>query len=89
MYFLLLKEFTIYYYRYNFIIGNDGRVYEGRGWNKIGAHTFSYNSCSLGLAFIGKYPLIMCFVTIVIYAMGYNINTHREKLETNSKHSRS
>lgn len=36
------------------MIGNDGRVYEARGWNKVGAHTKGYNRCSLGLAFIGK-----------------------------------
>ncbi|CAB3226069.1 unnamed protein product [Arctia plantaginis] len=40
---------------YNFLIGNDGRVYEGRGWNIVGAHTFTYNRCSMGLAFIGDY----------------------------------
>ncbi|XP_023941141.1 peptidoglycan recognition protein 1 isoform X1 [Bicyclus anynana] len=40
---------------YNFIIGNDGRVYEGRGWNIEGAHTYGYNRCSVGLGFIGDY----------------------------------
>ena len=24
---------------YNFIVGEDGNVYEGRGWTKIGAHS--------------------------------------------------
>ncbi|CAH2229743.1 jg5071, partial [Pararge aegeria aegeria] len=40
---------------YNFVIGNDGRVYEGRGWNIEGAHTYKYNRCSLGIGFIGDY----------------------------------
>nr|XP_021194000.2 peptidoglycan-recognition protein 1 isoform X2 [Helicoverpa armigera] len=40
---------------YNFLIGNEGRVYEGRGWNVVGAHTRSYNRCSLGIGFIGDY----------------------------------
>ncbi|XP_075990726.1 peptidoglycan recognition protein 1-like isoform X3 [Anticarsia gemmatalis] len=40
---------------YNFVIGNEGRVYEGRGWNVVGAHTLGYNRCSMGLAFIGDY----------------------------------
>ncbi|XP_026738966.1 peptidoglycan recognition protein 1-like isoform X2 [Trichoplusia ni] len=40
---------------YNFMIGNDGRVYEARGWNVVGAHTLGFNRCSLGLAFIGDY----------------------------------
>ncbi|XP_076253224.1 peptidoglycan-recognition protein 2-like isoform X2 [Rhynchophorus ferrugineus] len=40
---------------YNFLIGGDGRVYEGAGWHKVGAHTKGYNSRSLGIAFIGDY----------------------------------
>lgn len=40
---------------YNFLVGNDGRIYEGRGWNKVGAHTISYNNCTLGIGFIGDY----------------------------------
>nr|XP_022912534.1 peptidoglycan-recognition protein 2 [Onthophagus taurus] len=40
---------------YNFLIGGDGNVYEGAGWHRIGAHTYGYNSKSLGLAFIGTY----------------------------------
>ncbi|CAB3226070.1 unnamed protein product [Arctia plantaginis] len=40
---------------YNFLIGGDGRVYEGRGWNIVGAHTLRYNHCSMGLAFTGDY----------------------------------
>ncbi|CAB3245054.1 unnamed protein product [Arctia plantaginis] len=40
---------------YNFIIGNDGKVYEGRGWNKVGGHTLGYNHCSLSLGFVGDY----------------------------------
>ena len=38
---------------YNFLIGEDGRVYEGRGWKVTGAHTFSYNDSSIGISFIG------------------------------------
>ncbi|CAM5122395.1 unnamed protein product [Natator depressus] len=38
---------------YNFLIGEDGRVYEGRGWRTKGAHTKVFNSRSLGLAFLG------------------------------------
>ncbi|CAH0555775.1 unnamed protein product [Brassicogethes aeneus] len=40
---------------YNFLIGGDGRVYEGTGWHKVGAHTIGYNSKSLGIAFIGNF----------------------------------
>ncbi|RVE48821.1 hypothetical protein evm_006595 [Chilo suppressalis] len=41
--------------KYNFVIGNDGRVYEGRGWNKEGAHTVGFNRCAVGIGFMGDY----------------------------------
>ncbi|KAL0851886.1 hypothetical protein ABMA28_000178 [Loxostege sticticalis] len=53
-YFLTNKDLG-YDIPYNFLIGNDGRVYEGRGWKIEGAHTFRYNRCSLGIGFIGDY----------------------------------
>lgn len=40
---------------YNFLIGADGNVYEGRGWQKVGAHTKFYNETSIGIAFIGTF----------------------------------
>src|SRR6218665_3249131 len=35
------------------MIGEDGRVYEGRGWKVHGAHTTNYNDSALGIGFIG------------------------------------
>ncbi|XP_068154873.1 peptidoglycan-recognition protein SA [Drosophila tropicalis] len=40
---------------YNFLIGNDGVVYEGTGWGVRGAHTYGYNANGTGIAFIGNY----------------------------------
>ncbi|XP_050515899.1 uncharacterized protein LOC114334142 isoform X2 [Diabrotica virgifera virgifera] len=40
---------------YNFLIGGDGKIYEGRGWISEGAHTYNYNKKSLGIAFIGTF----------------------------------
>ncbi|KFB50845.1 peptidoglycan recognition protein long class isoform B [Anopheles sinensis] len=42
---------------YNFLIGGDGAVYEGRGWLKVGAHTRDYNFISYGIAFIGNFEV--------------------------------
>lgn len=39
----------------SFLIGGDGRVYEGAGWHTVGAHTYGYNRNGLGLAFIGDF----------------------------------
>ncbi|KMY98588.1 peptidoglycan-recognition protein LC isoform X9 [Drosophila simulans] len=40
---------------YNFLVGGDGRVYEGRGWDYVGAHTKGYNKGSIGISFIGTF----------------------------------
>lgn len=39
---------------YNFVIGGDGRAYEGRGYT-IGSHTKNYNNGSICIAFIGDF----------------------------------
>ncbi|PSN46119.1 hypothetical protein C0J52_12080 [Blattella germanica] len=40
---------------YNFIIGEDGNVYEGRGWNIVGAHAPTFNDRSIGICIIGDF----------------------------------
>lgn len=40
---------------YNFLICGDGAAYEGRGWDKMGAHTRSHNKGSLGIGFVGNF----------------------------------
>ncbi|KAH8270085.1 hypothetical protein KR018_003805 [Drosophila ironensis] len=40
---------------YNFLVGGDGRIYEGRGWDYVGAHTKGYNVDSIGVSFIGTF----------------------------------
>ncbi|XP_042537432.1 peptidoglycan recognition protein 3 [Dipodomys spectabilis] len=39
---------------FNFLVGDDGRVYEGVGWHVQGLHTQGYNNVSLGIAFFGN-----------------------------------
>ncbi|KAI3387258.1 hypothetical protein SNEBB_002690 [Seison nebaliae] len=41
--------------RYNFIIGEDGKVYEGRGYGIWGAHSPAYNSNSIGICMVGTF----------------------------------
>ncbi|XP_018329558.1 peptidoglycan-recognition protein 1-like [Agrilus planipennis] len=50
-----MDELDYYDIGYNFLIGGNGKVYEGTGWHKVGAHAVGYNSRSLGLAFIGDF----------------------------------
>lgn len=40
---------------YNWLVGEDGRAYEGRGWDKIGAHTYGYNDVAVAVSVIGDY----------------------------------
>ncbi|XP_011210798.2 peptidoglycan-recognition protein LF isoform X1 [Bactrocera dorsalis] len=40
---------------YNFLVGGDGLVYEGRGWYNQGAHTAGYNGNSICIGFIGTF----------------------------------
>ncbi|KAF8570440.1 hypothetical protein P879_02388 [Paragonimus westermani] len=40
---------------YSFLVGNDGKIYEGRGWGVVGAHAKGVNSRSVGIAFIGDF----------------------------------
>uniref|UniRef100_A0A2A4J0F1 Peptidoglycan recognition protein family domain-containing protein n=1 Tax=Heliothis virescens TaxID=7102 RepID=A0A2A4J0F1_HELVI len=38
-----------------FLIGGNGRVYEGAGWHHVGAHTLGYNRRAVGISFIGDF----------------------------------
>ncbi|GIY71896.1 peptidoglycan-recognition protein SC2 [Caerostris darwini] len=40
---------------YNFVVGGDGRIYEGRGWKTLGSQAKGYNSKSIGISFMGNY----------------------------------
>lgn len=39
----------------SFVAGSDGYIYEGRGWQRQGAHTLGHNSKGYGVSFIGDY----------------------------------
>ncbi|XP_050668448.1 peptidoglycan-recognition protein LB-like isoform X2 [Leptidea sinapis] len=40
---------------YNFAVGGDGTVYEGRGWQILGAHALNFNNVSIGICLIGDW----------------------------------
>nr|Q765P2.1 RecName: Full=Peptidoglycan-recognition protein 3; AltName: Full=Hd-PGRP-3; Flags: Precursor [Holotrichia diomphalia]BAD08318.1 peptidoglycan recognition protein-3 [Holotrichia diomphalia] len=41
----------------NFIIGGDGQIYEGAGWQAAASHTPGWNKKSLLIGFIGDYEI--------------------------------
>lgn len=42
---------------YSFVVFPSGRVYEGRGWKAIGAHTEGFNDDSHAFCFAGNYEV--------------------------------
>ncbi|XP_068178804.1 N-acetylmuramoyl-L-alanine amidase-like [Antennarius striatus] len=40
---------------YSFVVGSDGYIYEGSGWNYIGRHTRGHNHIGYGVSIIGNY----------------------------------
>ncbi|KAF4011149.1 PGLYRP1 [Cervus elaphus hippelaphus] len=82
---------------YNFLIGEDGLVYEGRGWNTIGAHSgATWNPISIGISFMGKYmdrappaqalkaaqSLLACGAARGYLTRNYEIKGHRDVQQT-------
>ena len=50
---------TLNFHFYSFLIGGDGNVYEGRGWNVEGAHTYNFNDVGYGICFIGDFMEVL------------------------------
>ncbi|XP_018369939.1 PREDICTED: peptidoglycan-recognition protein LB-like [Trachymyrmex cornetzi] len=81
---------------YNFVIGEDGNVYEGRGWDYIGAHAIGYNTQSIGICIIGDFTdflpdeialktlnkLIAYGVSLGKIRKNYNVIGHRQVRDT-------
>jgi N-acetylmuramoyl-L-alanine amidase len=81
---------------YNFVVGEDGNVYEGRGWTTVGAHCPAYNSASIGICVIGDFTnrnpnaaaqtavqrLIQCGVQRGSLPTAYGLRGHRDGCST-------
>ncbi|CAF1234774.1 unnamed protein product [Rotaria magnacalcarata] len=77
---------------YSFLVGEDGNIYEGRGWTYVGAHTYGYNSQSIGISVIGDYmsqkpnsaalnsvkALIECGISRGYISSTYTLRGHRD-----------
>ncbi|XP_061079083.1 peptidoglycan recognition protein 6 [Conger conger] len=82
---------------YSFVVGSDGYVYEGRGWQWRGAHTKGHNSLGYGVSFIGDYTaslpsahtlalardrLTACAVGGARLTANYTVHGHRQLVNT-------
>ncbi|XP_028260489.1 N-acetylmuramoyl-L-alanine amidase [Parambassis ranga] len=78
---------------YSFVVGSDGYVYEGRGWNYLGTHTRGHNDVGYGVSIIGNYTatlpsrhamdllrhhLVRCAVNRGGLAATFTIHGHRQ-----------
>ncbi|CAB3239445.1 unnamed protein product [Arctia plantaginis] len=82
----------------SFIVGGNGKVYEGTGWLHVGSHTYGYNSRSIGITFIGNYnndtpatesieavkALLRCGVENGHLSPQYHVVAHRQLMATES-----
>lgn len=81
---------------YSFGIGGDGRIYQGRGFNVVGAHAPRYNDKSVGICMIGDWrtelppeEMITAVQTLIdfgvknnIIASNYTLIGHRQTRPT-------
>jgi N-acetylmuramoyl-L-alanine amidase len=44
---------------FNFLVGENGVTYTGRGWNVIGGHAINYNRVSIGIGIIGEFKTML------------------------------
>ena len=79
---------------YNFLVGEDGAVYEGRGWNPVRGHTkgYMYNHRRLAVAVMGNFMnrkpnaaalnalknLIKCGINLGYITSTYKLYGHRD-----------
>lgn len=84
---------------YNFCVGQDGNVYEGRGWDIQGGDTKTYNAYAINLCFIGTFDnilpnfksflaaqeLIQCGISKGKVSSAYSLIAHRQISSLDSK----
>jgi len=77
---------------YHFLVGEDGNVYEGRGWDRVGSHSPNYNSNAIGVCIMGTYDnrnpnsaaltatqqLISCGISLGKLSSSYSLHGHRD-----------
>lgn len=77
---------------YNFVVGENGIAYQGRGWSSVGAHTKGYNDVGLAICIIGDFTnhvpndaalntvkqLIQCALDNGKLTQNYTLKGHRD-----------
>ncbi|CAG0881110.1 unnamed protein product, partial [Darwinula stevensoni] len=80
----------------HFLVGEDGNVYEGRGWDKVGTHTPGFNSRGIAISVMGNFMevlpnsaaltaierLIECGTGLGMILGDYSLMGHRQASDT-------
>lgn len=81
---------------YNFLVGEDGQAYEGRAWDRIGAHTRGWNDVAIAISVMGDYShklpnekalnavqaMIQCGIKLGKITTDYKLYGHRNAGQT-------
>nr|AAY27973.1 peptidoglycan recognition protein 1 [Euprymna scolopes] len=81
---------------YNYLVGEDGYVYKGRGWDREGGHTKGYNTDSVAISVMGDFSdrlpnekalnavnnLIVCGIKQNKITKNYSLYGHRDVRKT-------
>ncbi|CAG0896719.1 unnamed protein product, partial [Darwinula stevensoni] len=80
----------------SFLVGEDGNGYEGRGWDKVGAHTPGFNDRGIAISVIGSFMsslpnnaalntvqgIIDCGISLGYIRSNYELLGHRQASST-------
>ncbi|KAK3610049.1 hypothetical protein CHS0354_032134 [Potamilus streckersoni] len=83
---------------YSFLVGEDGKAYEARGWDRVGAHTRGWNDVAISIAVLGNFnnvlpseyalqainSLITCGLREGKIKQNYKLYGHRDATPTDS-----
>lgn len=76
---------------YNFLIGRNGDIYEGRGLHAVGAHTVGYNTTGIGVACLGDYQTgkpsaatLKALDSLTAYLKGLTVRTVKGHCDCNA-----
>lgn len=59
--------------KYSFLIGNEGTIFEGRGWSNQGSFYRGQNNISYGIAFMGTFGETSGNNDQITYSFYFNI----------------
>ncbi|OWF54189.1 peptidoglycan recognition protein-like [Mizuhopecten yessoensis] len=83
---------------YSFLAGEDGRIYQARGWDRVGAHTIGFNKIAISICAMGNFMLqapdqklldaiqshLDCGVVSGKLEPDYKLYGHRDAIDTES-----